>query len=699
LARCKLKYKNKVGKVQSVSKQTCTLIVDGKKTGNIYFKSLEVAFNGSSDNRREMETPVRITLTKDDVKKGQEYKILDGKYKNKVGKVQSVSKQTCTLIVDGKKTGNIYFKSLEVAFNGSSNKMETPSKVLLKRGERNNNNSHREMPSKTLFKEEILQEGKKFESTKTTATSKIIEAAEIADRIIKNVERCEFKEFLDKEHFRSNEANKTHEDYIEATKSKFVRVGVNNIRNKIVVFSTWKQVLSQAQETFRKKMNIDCSLRIDGDVTSMADRMKIIEKFNRKDSPQVIFCQIDTCGAGINLQTANVVFILDPKWSPALEWQARDRIWRLGSPHEAVYFYHFLIKLETDEFKKKKQDEKQKVWDKTVRLAEDAVDYTGPSEYRSRKKYAAEKRSFDAEVTDAGIIATLKTHQFTGVRWMQRQERGENPGQPGITGGILADDMGLGKTLQLLTLVKLDPNEERKPTLAVMPKTVFNSWISDCKKFIPGMEVVIYHDDAHAKSDFPTVETIKRKAKIGATIVLTNYHRLRDNSTDLMTIQWRRLILDESHVINNEKYGFDKACKLKCDYKWSVTGTPMKNNISDFSPHLKLIGADDKNIKCTDMKNADRINCVLLRRTKLALKSQGEKLPKCFINTHQWQNLTESEEIEYEREKASWHFLATFSKGSIYTGIRTGGQNARNPDSKREVSYDEEAEADLLTYL
>ena len=169
---------------------------------------------------------------------------------------------------------------------------------------------------------------------------------------------------------------------------------------------------------------------------------------------------------------------------------------------------------------------------------------------------------------------------------MQRQERGENPGQRGIKGGILADDMGLGKTLQLLTLIKLDLNQENKPTLVVMPKTVFNSWIDDCKKFIPGMKVIIYHGDFHTKSNFPTVDTIMRNAGELPTIVLTNYHRLRDNSAELMTIDWRRLILDESHAINNMKNGFDNACQLKCDFKWSATGTPRKNKISDFFEDL-----------------------------------------------------------------------------------------------------------------
>ena len=125
----------------------------------------------------------------------------------------------------------------------------------------------------------------------------------------------------------------------------------------------------------------------------------------------------------------------------------------------------------------------------------------------------------------------------------------------------------------------------------------------------------------------------------------------------------------------------------------------MKNKISDFSAHLQLIGADKKNIEDTDMRNVGRINSVLLRRTKLALKSQGEKLPKCFINAHQWQSLTENEKIEYKRKESGWHFLAQFSKGSICTGVLENVNNSENVNNYNKSDSELDVKVDAATTL
>ena len=56
----------------------------------------------------------------------------------------------------------------------------------------------------------------------------------------------------------------------------------------------------------------------------------------------ISICQTKTGGAGINLQAANVVFLLDQVWSPALEWQARSYL-ENWFPHDVVYIYNFRL--------------------------------------------------------------------------------------------------------------------------------------------------------------------------------------------------------------------------------------------------------------------------------------------------------------------------------------------------------------------
>ena len=44
--------------------------------------------------------------------------------------------------------------------------------------------------------------------------------------------------------------------------------------------------------------------------------------------------------------------------------------------------------------------------------------------------------------TDAQLPLNRDSRAQEGIRWMQRQERGENPAARGVRGGIMADDMG-----------------------------------------------------------------------------------------------------------------------------------------------------------------------------------------------------------------------------------------------------------------
>lgn len=46
-------------------------------------------------------------------------------------------------------------------------------------------------------------------------------------------------------------------------------------------------------------------------------------------------------GTGLNLTSANYVFIVDPWWNPAAEAQARDRTHRIGQKHN-VFSYKFI---------------------------------------------------------------------------------------------------------------------------------------------------------------------------------------------------------------------------------------------------------------------------------------------------------------------------------------------------------------------
>lgn len=63
-------------------------------------------------------------------------------------------------------------------------------------------------------------------------------------------------------------------------------------------------------------------------------------------------------------------------------------------------------------------------------------------------------------------------------------------------GGILGDEMGLGKTVQTLSLfqhVKENEAAQSSPSLVICPLSVLNTWMSEAKKWTPGLNLMKYH--------------------------------------------------------------------------------------------------------------------------------------------------------------------------------------------------------------
>ena len=221
-----------------------------------------------------------------------------------------------------------------------------------------------------------------------------------------------------------------------------------------------------------------------------------------------------------------------------------------------------------------------------------------------------------------------RPHQKRGIRWMQEQERGENPYAPGVKGGILADDMGLGKTFQMLSLIAIDFSKSgtTKPTLVVCPKAVFNSWETDAKIFASKLQVHRWHEEGRISA-----KEISEKASTGPLLVITNEWNLANNNSNLMPIDWRRVVLDESQRINNGANDFKAACDLRADHKWSLSGTPVENKLEDFDQHLKLIGANQM-FNAGQMEDPTKLRGVCLRRTKLGVQHHYQlSLPDSFV--------------------------------------------------------------------
>ncbi|ETB62656.1 hypothetical protein YYC_00364 [Plasmodium yoelii 17X] len=109
----------------------------------------------------------------------------------------------------------------------------------------------------------------------------------------------------------------------------------------------------------------------------------------------------------------------------------------------------------------------------------------------------------------------------------------------------------------------------------------------------------------------------------------------------LYKITWRRIIIDEAHVIKNKNSIQSVAVwKLRGERKWCLTGTPIQNSLYDIFPLLRFLGIKPYgNIEWWSKEIADYVNRnklnialdivrkisspILLRRTKNSKTREG----------------------------------------------------------------------------
>jgi SNF2 family DNA or RNA helicase len=92
---------------------------------------------------------------------------------------------------------------------------------------------------------------------------------------------------------------------------------------KVVVFSFFRHVIDDV-----------CALaggapQITGS-TSSAERQRVIDVFSTDPTQQILVLQVDAGGVGINLQSAQVVVLMEAQFKPSTEWQAIARVHRMG---------------------------------------------------------------------------------------------------------------------------------------------------------------------------------------------------------------------------------------------------------------------------------------------------------------------------------------------------------------------------------
>ena len=168
------------------------------------------------------------------------------------------------------------------------------------------------------------------------------------------------------------------------------------------------------------------------------------------------------------------------------------------------------------------------------------------------------------------FTGTLRPYQVRGYSWLAFLRAW------GL-GACLADDMGLGKTIQALALIQRDWEANgKRPVLLVCPTSVVNNWQKEAARFTPDLPVMVHHGVGRKKG------AAFRSDAENQAIVISTYALLHRDLEHLQEIAWAGVILDEAQNIKNPETKQAKAARsLTADYRATLTGTPVENNVGD----------------------------------------------------------------------------------------------------------------------
>ncbi|MBR6523497.1 MAG: DEAD/DEAH box helicase [Clostridia bacterium] len=197
-------------------------------------------------------------------------------------------------------------------------------------------------------------------------------------------------------------------------------------------------------------------------------------------------------------------------------------------------------------------------------LGDSAIKISGDDKFREFVK-RFKKSETEVEIPPH-IDSVLRPYQKTGVKWMK------SLAELGF-GGILADEMGLGKTLQTIAFVMSQYENNKKPTLIVVPTSLIFNWSSEIAKFAPEAKTVIL-------SGSPQMREQAAENIADAHFAITSYGLLRNDLNLYSDTEFAYCFIDEAQHIKNPNTLSAKVVKqIKADSFFALTGTPLENTL------------------------------------------------------------------------------------------------------------------------
>jgi non-specific serine/threonine protein kinase len=157
----------------------------------------------------------------------------------------------------------------------------------------------------------------------------------------------------------------TREDVVHSSVKieELIREVQENAGNhKLLVFSQFTGMLQLIKDEFDKAGITYCYL--DGK-TSLNQRKEQVSQFQGNEKIKAFLISLKAGGVGLNLTTADYVYLVDPWWNPAAEQQAIDRAHRIGQKRK-VFAYKMICKDSVEEKILKMQEKKKMLADELI---------------------------------------------------------------------------------------------------------------------------------------------------------------------------------------------------------------------------------------------------------------------------------------------------------------------------------------------
>ncbi|KAF2093983.1 hypothetical protein NA57DRAFT_47383 [Rhizodiscina lignyota] len=128
------------------------------------------------------------------------------------------------------------------------------------------------------------------------------------------------------------------ENWTSSTKIEMLVYDLYKLRSKkqtlkSIVFSQFTSMLQLIEWRLRRAgFN---TVMLDGSMTPI-QRQRSIDYFMKNTDVEVFLVSLKAGGVALNLTEASRVFIVDPWWNPAAEWQSADRCHRIGQKRPCV---------------------------------------------------------------------------------------------------------------------------------------------------------------------------------------------------------------------------------------------------------------------------------------------------------------------------------------------------------------------------